>query len=111
MKEFNIDNLYLKNIIIREEWNMYTKDGRIPTHEELLLILQGKGQCSMTRDENHPEFEKLRTQLESEGYIHIERGWSNGDRVKKPFKLNGVRFETGEQFSCAAAMKYRLERG
>jgi hypothetical protein len=54
--------------------------------------------------EDHPEFARLREQLGEQGYIKIERGWVNGDRVTKPFTLNGLKFKVGEQFSCAGAM-------
>ncbi len=104
MKEFTIDPAYLTSVTIHEEWNTYTKDGREPTAEEVLLILQGKGKCGMTHTEDHPEFTKLREQLGQLGYISIERGWWNGDRVEKPFTLNGHKFKVGEQFSCGDAM-------
>lgn len=104
MREFTLDPKYFTDVTIRKEWNMYTKDGREPSPEELLLILEGKGNCSVTSSEDHPEFVKLRQQLGELGYIHIEHGWVNGDRVLKPFKLNGLIFEEGNQFSCAAAL-------
>jgi hypothetical protein len=102
--DFTIDPAYLTSVTIHEEWNTYTKDGREPTAEEVLLILQGKGKCGMTSSADHPEFAKLREQLGLEGYISIERGWWNGDRVTKPFTLNGLKFKVGAQFSCAGAM-------
>lgn len=104
MKEFILDEAYFTDVIERKEWNMYTANGRVPTDEELLLILQGKGNMSITGSKDHPEFAKLRTQLDMEGYIRIEPGWINGDRVLKPFMLNGYKFKEGEQFSSAAAM-------
>ena len=107
MKEFTIDTKYFTDVTIRKEWNSYTKDGREPTAEELVLILQGKGKCSMTSSADHPEFAKLRKQLGELGYIKIETGWWNGDRVLKPFKLNGLILEEGEQFSCASAFGTR----
>lgn len=107
MREFTLDPKYFTDVTIRKEWNMYTKDGREPTPEELLLILQGKGKCSITGSEDHPEFAKLRKQLGELGYIHIENGWVNGDRVLKPFKLNGLILEEGDKFSCAAAFGTR----
>jgi hypothetical protein len=102
--DFTIDPEYLCSVSIREEWNTYTKNGRVPTAEELLLILQGKGNVIMGSSADHPEFAKLREQLGAEGYIKIERGWVNGDRVTKPFTLNGLKFKVGAQFSCGAAM-------
>lgn len=102
--DFTIDPAYLTDITIHNEWNTYTKDGRVPTDEELILIIQGKGKCGMTSSIDHPEFTKLREQLGELGYISIERGWWNGDRVEKPFTLNGLKFKVGAQFSCASAM-------
>lgn len=102
--DFTIDPAYLTSVSVRKEWNTYTLNGRVPTDEELLLILQGKGTVIMGSSEDHPEFTKLREYLGEQGYISIERGWVNGDRVEKPFTLNGRKFKVGEQFSCASAM-------
>jgi len=63
---------------------------------------------------DHPAFAALRRHLGARGYIKIENGWVNGDRVTKPFHLNGVPFNVGDQFSSASAMsshlKYRERR-
>jgi hypothetical protein len=83
---------------------MYTHNGRIPTNEELLLILQGKGIYTIGGSEDHPEFTKLREKLGGLGYIEIQRSWVNGDRVLTPFTLNGLKFKPGDQFGCGAAM-------
>lgn len=76
-----------------------------------------------TSSQDHPAFTGLRNDLEKRGYIKTERGWSNGDRVLKPFYLNQVYFSNGEyentpedewyddRFPCAAAMKYDLRDG
>ena len=56
-----------------------------------------------------PEFKALRNQLEELGYIKCQRGWWNGDRVVKPFQLNGLKFKKNEQFLSGAAMKSHLE--
>ena len=53
---------------------------------------------------DHPAFTELRDRLEHEGYIKTERSWHNGDRVLKPFYLNNMYFDVGEQFSCAPAL-------
>jgi len=53
---------------------------------------------------DHPEFTKLRNKLEKQGYIKIEHEWINGDRVVKPFSLNGFKFKKHMQFPCASAM-------
>jgi hypothetical protein len=106
---FEIDPSYLTDVTIRQEWNSYTNKDTI-TAEDLVEVLKGQGSCSITSTEDHPEFAQLRDQLEQQGYIRCERNWSNGDRVLKLFSLNSVAFEPGEQFCCAAAMKWHLER-
>jgi len=53
---------------------------------------------------DHPAFTELRERLSKEGYIDIQRMWSNGDRVTKPFYLNNMYFDIGDQFSCAPAL-------
>ena len=105
---FTIDPEYLTSVTIHDEWNTYTRNGRIPTAEELLLILRGKGECSTTSSADHPEFAKLREQLGAAGYISIQRGWWNGDSVLKPFTLNGRKFKVGAQFSSGSAMETHL---
>ena len=54
--------------------------------------------------QDHPAFTQLRERLGKEGYIEIERGWWNGDRVTKPFYLNNMYFDIGAKFSCASAL-------
>ena len=53
---------------------------------------------------DHPEFTNMRNRLEKQGYIQIEHGWVNGDRVVKPFSLNGFKFKKHDKFPCASAM-------
>ncbi len=106
--EFTINPEYLTDITIHKEWNSYTNNGRVPTNDELLLILQGRGKCSTTHSEDHPEFARLREQLGELGYISIYRQCWNGDRVLKPFRLNGRKFKEGDKFSCGAAMGIHL---
>jgi hypothetical protein len=106
--DFTIDPEYLTSVTIRDEWNTYTKNGRVPTAEELILIIQGKGGCSATSSADHPEFAKLREQLGADGYIKIQRSWWNGDTVLKAFTLNGRRFRVGVQFSSGSAMGTHL---
>ena len=58
---------------------------------------------------DHPEFTKLREKLGKQGYIEIERGWLNGDRVLKPFYLNKHKFSVGDKFLTAMAMGVMIE--
>lgn len=104
MKDFTLDKEYIKSVVTHKKWNTYTQNGRVPTDDELLLILEGKGNCSVTGSEDHPEFAKLRNQLEAEGYISAQRYSINGDRVTKPFRLNGYVFEKDTRFPSASAM-------
>jgi hypothetical protein len=65
-----------------------------------------KGEAYGTVD--HPEFTKMRNNLEKQGYIQIEHGWWNGDRVTQPFSLNGIKFKVKDTFPCAAALEIRF---
>ena len=90
------------------QWNVYTDKDTV-TNEDLVKVLQGKGNCSVMGFDDSEEFKALRNQLEAEGYIQCQRNWWNGDRVLKLFFLNGVRFNADEQFSSGAAMKLHLQ--
>lgn len=53
---------------------------------------------------DHPAFAALRKHLATRGYIEMQTGWINGDRVIKPFHLNEVPFNVGDKFVSASAM-------
>lgn len=110
MKEFTLDDQFLCSISIHKKWNSYTINGHIPTDEELLWILQGKGNCSSISTDDHPEFATLRNQLDTEGYIATSRNSWNGDYTLKKFKLNGVIFEKDSKFPSGAAIRSLLTR-
>ena len=63
---------------------------------------------TIAKSVDHPAFAALRKHLSNNGFIKMETGWSNGDVVTKPFYLNEVYFDVGEQFLCASAMNYYL---
>lgn len=109
MREFSILEEYLTDIpkkLVRYKYDT-TKE---LTNEQLVDILVNGNISSTTLwHECHPKFTEFREQLEQEGYIKIERSWSNGDRVLKPFNLNNKTFKKGEQFPCAAAMRLHLK--
>ena len=111
MKEFQIPVEYITDQTIHDV-RYVAKDPDNPTPEELAEIIKyGKSwKWKSTHSIDHPEFTKLREQLGTEGYILIERGWWNGDRVLKSFILNGKVFKKDEPFVCAAAMKYHFKR-
>jgi hypothetical protein len=109
MREFTILEEYLTDIpkkLVRYKYDTINE----LTNEQLVDILVNGNISSTTLwHECHPKFTEFREQLEQEGYIKVERSWSNGDRVLKPFKLNGKKFKKEDQFPCAAAMKGCLE--
>ena len=90
------------------QWNDYTNKDSV-TNEDLVKVLQGKGNRSIMGTDDSEEFKFLRNRLEAEGYIQCQRTWWNGDRVLKTFFLNGVRFDADDQFSSGAAMKLHLQ--
>ena len=103
LKHFTIDDAYITSVTIREEWSMYEGKDNL-THEELIKVLTGKDKCSSTTSIDHPEFTKLRDQLEQLGYITTQRLSCNGHRVLKSFKLNGWTFRKNHKFPSSAAM-------
>jgi hypothetical protein len=105
---FTIDESYICDVTVRTEHD-FVKDRNNPTHEDLIKILKGYDKGCTISNKDHDEFTKLRNQLEQEGYIKTERGWWNGDRVLKPFYLNGWRFKKNHKFPCAAALKVSIE--
>jgi hypothetical protein len=109
MKQFYIDEQFLKSVEIHYSGN-YIKEKKEKTEEDIILLLQGKGDYSCHSSIDHPEFTRLRNELEEKGLIKTERRWWNGDRVLKPFKLNHCNFQIGMQFSCAAAIQYDIKK-
>ena len=107
---FTLDECYMCDIHFKEEYSIFKgKDPDTLSPDELLKILKGEDKIISHSTGDHPEFNRFREQLSEDGYIRIERGWWNGDRVTKPFTLNGVEFEVGDQFSSACAMKGHLK--
>jgi hypothetical protein len=108
MKQFYIDEQYICDVQVRIEHD-FIKDRSNLTHEDLIKILKGYDKSVSVSNKDHDEFTRLRNQLEQEGYIETQRGWWNGDRVLKTFKLNEWTFRKGHQFCCAAAMKVSIQ--
>ena len=104
MKQFTIPEEYITDVMVHKEYD-FIKDRNNPTPEDIFKVLKGYDKGSSTYSKDHDEFTKLRDQLESEGYIKCERGWWNGDRVLKPFKLNEWTFKKTHKFPCASALK------
>lgn len=108
--KIDIDQSFLTSINIRKEWGMYdhiAADDLTP--EQVFKIIKGEDRCSTLRDDDHPEFARLRNSLEQQGYIKTQRNSWNGDHVTKTFTFNGARFKKGEQFPCACAMSGHLK--
>lgn len=108
MKDFFIDPQYLTDVMVTTYYKKYQDQDHV-THEELIDAIKYPGGAIMMGSKDHPEFSFLRDELERQGYIACQRMWWNGDRVVKPFRLNGCLFEEDEQFPCAAAMKGHLK--
>lgn len=108
---FQIDPNSLCSVNIREEWSMYKN---IPidelTPEQLIKIIKGEDRYMSLKNDDHPEFAELRNKLEEQGFISTQRNCWNGDRVLKPFKVNGALFYKDEKFHCGAAIKYTVEQ-
>ena len=109
MREFFIPEEYLTDVPNNHIKYKYDTTKEL-THEQLLdILVNGNIQYRIYGTKDHPEFTELRELLEKEGYIKVERSWSNGDRVLKSFKLNEKMFKKSQQFPCAAALKWQLK--
>ena len=107
---FEIDPNSLCNVTIRNEYSMYAHIKQEDlTPEQLIKMIKGEDRVKTIGNDDHPDFKELRNKLESQGFIKCERGWWNGDRVLKPFTLNGARFTKDEKFCSGAAIKWDVE--
>ena len=104
LKQFTIDEQFICDVIVRTEHDLI-KDRNNPTYDDLIKIIKGWDKLISTSNKDHDEFTKLRNELSRLKYIEIERGWWNGDRVLKSFKLNEWTFRRGHKFPCATAMQ------
>lgn len=104
LRQFTIDEQYICDVAVREEHD-FIKDRNNPTPDDLFKIIKGYDKSYSLYHKDHDEFTKLREQLGELGYISIQRGWWNGDRVLKGFKLNEFNFKKGDKFCSAGAMK------
>jgi hypothetical protein len=104
LRQFTIDESFICDVIVRTEHD-FIKDRNNPTHEDIIKVLKGYDKSVSISTKDHDEFTKLRNQLEELGYIKCERGWWNGDRVLKGFRLNEFTFKKDDKFCCAGAMK------
>ena len=108
LREFFIDEECVTDVMVRTERSLL-QNPENPTPEDLIKIIKGEDKMVSISSKDHPEFAKLRDELENLGYIITQRNWWNGDRVIKGFKLNGCPLKKGERFYSAAAMKGSFE--
>ena len=108
LKQFTIDEQFITDVVVRTEHD-FIKDRKNTSHEDLIKILKGHDKSVSISNKDHDEFTKLRNHLEKLGYIKCERGWWNGDRVLKSFKLNEWTFRKSHKFPCAAAMRVSID--
>ena len=107
--KFYIALEYCKSVSHVKRW-MSERYEKMTPEERVLSAIKGENHhCSSMWSEDHPEFTKLREQLGRDGYIHIQRGWWNGDSVLKPFTVNGKQFRPHDQFPSASPMKHTLK--
>jgi hypothetical protein len=97
----------IKQFRLKKEYFTSVPDNKYMELYDLIGEIIVKGESYGTKD--HPEFIKLRNKLYKLGYIQIESSYWNGDRVLKPFKLNGLTFKRGESFLCACALGIKLD--
>ena len=105
--KFNINPAYLVYVNRSTDYSALRNKTDL-TGEELFKLLKGEDIVQCLSTEDHPEFTKLRLQLEELGYTEMQRIWWNGDRVVEPFILNDVKFNKDDTFPSAGAMRYRL---
>lgn len=105
---FEIDPAFLTDVTVTKTYRPHA-DKETVTPDELMEVLSHSSTVTSTYTRDHPEFTRLRDQLEVEGYIACERKWWNGDRVLRPFILNSVMFHLDDQFPCASAMRLHLK--
>ena len=103
MIKFYIDPKYA--ISVSEEIIVYKQESDSVT---LFDIIKDPVLFKSVVAKDHPKFVMLRNKLSELGYILTEDRWNNGDRVIKPFILNGLKFKKGETFPCAAALNFTL---
>ena len=108
MKRFTIDEVYLCSVTVHERRFQF-KDPKKPTIDELVRVLRGEYTSESISTKDHPSFTELREELGKKGYISIERNWWNGDRVLKPFRLNGYLFKQDEKFPSGGAMEGHMK--
>ena len=104
LRQFILDEKYITDVTVRVERRQEFND-----KHDLFKVIKNPIVMTSIPSKDHDEFTNLRNQLEESGYIKTERGWWNGDRVLKSFKLNEWTFRKGHKFPCAAAMRVSID--
>lgn len=106
--KFYIDISYVCSVTKRHEHHI--RQIRDESDEDFLIRkLQDAGPPVVFISlEDHPEFAKLRDELEKRGFIETKRNQWNGDSALKTFYLNDKKFTKNKRFCCAAALRYDL---
>ena len=108
LRNFEIDPQYLTDVQQVHALDL-VKDRNNPTPDEIIMILRGNDIVRSIYTTDHPEFTKLRDELEKLRYIKTQRGWWNGDIVLKSFKINGWILKKDYNFPCAAALSNAIK--
>ena len=105
---FEIDESFVHSeTIITFQSTLQNPDNHTP--DDLIKIIKGTHRWTTTTSDDHPEYAKLRNELEEKGFITTSRNTWNGDRVLKAFTLNHAKFKPHETFYSAAAMGWTLK--
>jgi hypothetical protein len=110
MREFFIAHEYLTDVADNYVKYKYDTTQELTDEQLIDVLVNGNILYKSYGVKDHPEFTKLRDQLEDLGYIKTARNCSNGDCVLRPFRLNGSLFKKDTRFYCAAALKHQLKR-
>ena len=104
MREFLLDEDFIRDVYVEEYKSFSTSDVIPEKYKDFFNrpVLVKYFKC-------HDMFSAFREYLHTEGYIEIKRNWINGDVVLKQFSLNGMMFNEGDRFPCAAALAVRFK--
>lgn len=105
MARFYIDPKYLTSVT--EHVVVYRQVSETTT---LFDVIKDPVLHSTTATRDHPKFAKLRQTLADRGFINKVDSYWNGDRVRKTFYLNNVKFKPDDTFVCASAMAFHLNK-
>jgi hypothetical protein len=106
MREFTIIKEYLTDVSDNHVKYKYDTTKELTNEQLVDIVVNGNILYQSIGRNDHPEFAKLRDQLEELGYIRTSRNSVNGDQVLKPFKLNGIKFKKNDRFYSAIALRH-----